>query len=221
VLKWAMTLDGRSAARDGSSQWISGEKSRKAVHGLRGHADAVMVGSGTVLADDPSLNCRIKGAPLVPARVVVDPDLETPPGARLLEIARDGAHPAGPVWILTSATPDISRARALEEAGANVLSLFCNGQDRAAFLEEALDVLHARGVRRLLVEGGSTLFTAFVEARLADAVVAFVAPRIVGGEASLAPVAGAGAPSMEEALSLKDVSVTRSGDDAMVVGFFR
>jgi len=208
VLKWAMTLDGRIAARDGSSQWISGEKSRRTVHRLRGHADAVMVGSGTVLADDPGLNCRIKGASLVPARVVVDPDLETPPGARLLEIVRNGAHRAGPVWLFTSATPDSNRAKVLEKAGAEVLSLFCDGQDRAAFLSEALDALHARGVRRLLVEGGSTLFTAFV------------APRIVGGVPSLAPVEGVGAHSMSEALSLFDVSVARSGEDAMVTGFF-
>jgi diaminohydroxyphosphoribosylaminopyrimidine deaminase/5-amino-6-(5-phosphoribosylamino)uracil reductase len=221
VLKWAMTLDGRIAARDGSSQWISGEKSRRVVHRMRGHADAVMVGAGTVLADDPGLNCRIKGAPLVPARIVVDPDLETPPGARLLELPRGGAHPAGPVWLLTSATPDSNRARALEEAGAEVLSLHCDGQERAAFLAEALDVLHARGIRRLLVEGGSTLFTAFVEARLADQVTAFVGPRIVGGGASLSPVEGAGAPSMSEALALGDVSVTRTGEDAMVTGFLR
>ena len=89
VLKWAVTLDGRIAARDGSSKWISGDRSRRMVQRLRGHADAVMVGVGTVLRDDPRLNCRLRGAPRVPVRIVIDPGLRTPPTARRF---RDGSR---------------------------------------------------------------------------------------------------------------------------------
>lgn len=223
ILKWALTLDGRIAASDGSSRWISGEKSRRTVHRLRGHCDAVMVGSGTVLADDPSLNCRLKGVSLVPARVVVDPDLETPAGAKMLRLERPGPAAAGPVWILCSSVSGAAaqKAEVLSAAGAELVPLDCAARERGLFLEKSLQALRARGVRRLLVEGGSQLFTAFIEADLADQVVAFVGPRIIGGEGALCPVEGTGAASMAAARDLRDVSVTRSGADAMMVGFFR
>lgn len=221
ILKWAMTLDGRIAARDGSSKWISGERSRRIVQRLRGHADAVMVGIGTVLRDDPRLNCRQKGMPRVPARVVIDPHLRTPAGARMFQLDGRGAAAAGPVWIVTAADPGRARAEVLERAGANLIHLQCDGDSHTLFLEKALDALWDRGVRRLLVEGGSVLFTSFAEAAAADQVVAFVAPRLVGGREAPSPLEGEGAPAMKDARGLVDVSVTRSGDDAMMVGFFR
>jgi len=221
ILKWAMTLDGRIAARNGSSQWISGEKSRKTVHRLRGHADAIMVGSRTIVADDPKLNCRLRKAPLVPLRVVVDPDLDTPPRSRLLRIGKKNSDRVGPAMIFASAAADQQKEETLKRAGADVIRLSCDGRDEGAFLELALRDLRQKGVERLLVEGGSFLFTSFVEARLADQVVAFVAPKLVGGRDALSPVEGKGAASMDDAVSLCDVTVTISGDDAVLVGFFQ
>ena len=221
VVKWAMTLDGRIAARDRSSQWISGEKSRRLVHRLRGHSDAVMVGAGTVRADDPSLNCRLKKAPLRAARIVVDPDLSTPPGARLFQLGPDGTFPAGPAAGVTVPGHDRRSLGALEEAGADILTVDCDSADHRLFLEKTLDRLFEKGIKRLLIEGGSGLITSAVDARLADEAVVFVAPVVVGGADSLSPVLGKGAPSMEHALRLSDVSVTRSGQDALLIGFFQ
>ncbi len=220
VVKWAMTLDGRIAARDRSSQWISGEKSRRLVHRLRGHSDGVMVGAGTVRADDPSLNCRLKKAPLRAARIVVDPDLATTPRDRCVRLRRDGPFPAGPPWIATAPGHDKAAAAALEEAGAEIVEIDCDGADHRLFLEKTLERLYENGVKRLLVEGGSGLITSAVEARLADQAVVFVAPAVVGGKESLSPVLGNGAPSMDQASRLRDVTVARSGQDALLIGFF-
>lgn len=220
VVKWAMTLDGRIAARDRSSQWISGEKSRRLVHRLRGHVDGVMVGAGTIGADDPSLNCRLKRAPLCATRIVVDPDLATPPDARLFTLPSGGAFPAGRAMIVTDPGRDGRTAAALEEAGAEVLIIDCDGADHGLFLKKTLDRLFEKGIMRLLVEGGGGLLTSAVDARLADEAVVFVAPVVVGGRDSLSPVLGTGAPSIDRALRLRDVSVTRSGHDAMMIGFF-
>ncbi len=221
VLKWAVTLDGRIAARDGSSKWISGDRSRRMVQRLRGHADAVMVGVGTVLRDDPRLNCRLRGAPRVPVRIVIDPGLRTPPTARMFRLAGEGPAAAGDLWIVASAGADRSRAEVLKKAGALILPLPCDGREHGIFLEKTLESLWERGVRRLLVEGGSLLFTSFVESGAASQVVAFVAPRLVGGRDAPSPLEGEGAPAMSEAWQLEDVSVKRSGDDAMMMGFFK
>jgi len=110
ILKWAMTLDGRIATKTGSSKWISCEQSRRAVHKLRGHVDAVMVGSRTVLLDNPRLNCRRKRVPLVPARVVLDPFLEVPLEAGLIRDAGQKkdteGYVAGAVWVLARKESD-------------------------------------------------------------------------------------------------------------------
>ncbi|MFH2001474.1 MAG: bifunctional diaminohydroxyphosphoribosylaminopyrimidine deaminase/5-amino-6-(5-phosphoribosylamino)uracil reductase RibD [Planctomycetota bacterium] len=142
ILKWAMTLDGRIAARNGSSQWISGEVSRRAVHRLRGHVDAVMVGSGTVQIDDPSLNCRLRNAALVPARVVIDPRLEVPPTAHLVRNASkrkdDRGFSSGPVVFYAGPQADSRRKECLEGSGVEVVSLAASPEDRSGFLKEAL-----------------------------------------------------------------------------------
>jgi diaminohydroxyphosphoribosylaminopyrimidine deaminase / 5-amino-6-(5-phosphoribosylamino)uracil reductase len=220
ILKWAMTLDGRIAARDGSSQWISGEKSRKTVHRLRGHVGGVMVGAGTMAADDPSLNCRARKAPFLSARIVIDPDLDTPPGGKFVTLAGEKAKTAGPAWVITTADADEAKAAALERAGAEIFRLDCDPLETDLFLEGTLSLLHEKGVGRLLVEGGAFLLTTFVEAGLADQVVTFVAPSLLGGQGALSPLTGRGAPSMKEAIHLRDVTLTHSGRDAMIVGFF-
>jgi diaminohydroxyphosphoribosylaminopyrimidine deaminase/5-amino-6-(5-phosphoribosylamino)uracil reductase len=224
ILKWAMTLDGRVAAKDGSSKWISGAASRHAVHRLRGHVDAILVGQRTVLLDDPRLNCRRKGVPLTPVRVVLDPRLEVPATATLFQQAAGGRDPSGrrlgPVWILAAKGADSGRAEALRGLGVEVLLVEDSQEDRQLFLTRGLSELKRKGIHRLLVEGGSQVFTGLVEAKLADQVVAFVAPKIVGGGSALSPVEGEGRAPMSAAHRLTEISVKRSGEDMMMVGFF-
>jgi len=220
ILKWAMTLDGRIAARDATSQWISGEHSRQVVHRIRGHVEGVMVGAKTVAVDDPRLNCRLNDAPLVPARIVLNPDLSVSPDSTLLQLGTTPDYPVGPVWIVTHAECDASRKAALEAAGAEVIELPCDGRDHRLFLRLGLDVFWNRGVRRLLIEGGSRLLTTAVECGLADQLVAFVAPTLIGGESALSPLEGEGKPTMNQAIRLSEVSVRRCGEDAMIMGFF-
>lgn len=219
ILKWAMTLDGRIAARDGSSQWISGERSRRAVHRLRGHVDGVMVGSRTVVLDDPSLNCRLKGVPLVPARVVLDPRLEVPLEAGLIRSAAnlkdEEGFPLGPVILFTS-----SSCGEVKAAGVETVHLDAPPEDEPAFLSQALVKMRGMGIHRLLVEGGGHLFTRLVEARLADQVQAYIAAKIVGGSRALSPVEGEGLAPMKTAHQLIDTRITHYGRDVMMEGFF-
>jgi diaminohydroxyphosphoribosylaminopyrimidine deaminase/5-amino-6-(5-phosphoribosylamino)uracil reductase len=225
ILKWATTLDGRIATRTGSSQWISGEKSREEVHRLRGHVDGIMVGSGTAVKDDPHLNCRLKRMPLTPVRIVLDPMLEVPEDAFLLRSAgarsdEDG-YKLGPVMVFTQADASEAKLKRLRDRGVEVTCLEASPNSRSAFLEEALVALRDRGIHRLLVEGGSFLYTAFIEARLVDQLEAYVAPKLVGGHDALSPVEGEGIASMDAAVRLADVKSRRSGEDIWIRGFFR
>lgn len=210
VLKTAMSLDGKIATRTGHSRWITGEAARAEAHRLRHRADAVLVGVGTVLADDPRLTVRLPGGPWKnPWRVVVDSFLRTPPGAAMLQ--EEGRT----IIATTAAAPARARA-ALQEAGAEVWLL--PGKDRVD-LPALWRRLGEEGVTHLLVEGGGEINAALLAAGLVDKVVAFVAPRIVGGQAAPGPVGGAGAATMEEALELADLSVRRVGRDVMLSGY--
>lgn len=225
IFKWASTLDGKIAAHDRSSQWISGPQSRKTVHQLRGHSDGVLVGAKTVLADNPRLNCRSKGAPLIPKRIVLDPDLKVSPKIQMIKDwirGRDqDGFPAGPVWILSSIKAGKRKQKALEQAGAEILLVKTPVSKGSAFLKEAMGLLKRRGVHRLFVEGGSGVFTSMLDAKLCDQVSAFVAPKIVGGAAALGPIEGKGLAPMKNALNLSKASFVRSGADMHIRGFVK
>jgi diaminohydroxyphosphoribosylaminopyrimidine deaminase/5-amino-6-(5-phosphoribosylamino)uracil reductase len=187
--KYAATLDGRSAAADGTSRWITSQPARSDVHALRGTVDAIIVGVGTVLADDPHLTVRDPRngglASTQPLRVVVDSCGRTPAGARV----RDGA---APTWIATAAA-----------VGADA--------DGRVDLPELLTQLYVRGVRGALLEGGPTLAGAFLAAGLVDAVVGYVAPKLLG--AGPPALAGAGVVTIGDAIGMDLVDVTRIGPD--------
>jgi len=185
IWKYAATLDGRSAAADGTSQWITSPEARADVHRLRGTVDAIVAGVGTVLADDAALTVRGTGAPRTPLRVVVDSSGRTPATARV----RDNA---APTWIATTA-----------EVGATA-----DGRVDVAHL---LKHLHARGVRGVLLEGGPTLAGSFLRAGLVDEVVAYVAPKLLG--AGPAALAHAGSRTIADALELTLTDVARVGPD--------
>jgi len=172
VWKFAMTLDGRIATSQGRSRWISGEESRRYVHRLRRDSDAVLVGIGTVLADDPSLTARPPGSYPPPLRVVADSSARTPLSARVLA-GRDGRS-----VILTAEDAPPDRVEALEAAGASVIRA---GRGRVD-LEKALRELAERfGVRSLLLESGPCLASSMVRAGLVGDIVCFVAGKLFGG----------------------------------------
>ncbi len=218
VAKFAASLDGRIAAVSGDARWVSGPAARAWVHGERAALDAIMVGSGTVLADDPLLTARPQGEtaapPAVhqPLRIVVDSRGRIPATARVL-------GPEAPVLVATTAASPPAWRSSLAARGAEVLVLPA-GADGRVDLSALLTTLGQRGVMSVLVEGGATLLGALFDAALVDKVHAVIAPLIIGGTA-LPAVAGRGAGSMADAHRLQDVTVERLGDDTVITGYLR
>jgi diaminohydroxyphosphoribosylaminopyrimidine deaminase/5-amino-6-(5-phosphoribosylamino)uracil reductase len=212
--KYAMSLDGKIATRTGASRWISGPDSRVTVALLRARADAVLIGIGTVLADDPSLTARATDERLLerqPLRVVVDSRGRLPAGCRL-------ASGGLPGRTLVATTPAGAAALTrLDPAAVEVLSLEPTADGRVS-LPSLLDELGHRRITSLLVEAGGTLLAALLAERLVQRVMAFVAPKLLGGACAPTPVEGLGAASMAEALELVDVTFERLGNDLLVQG---
>lgn len=212
ILKWAASLDGKLATREGDSRWITGEESRALVHALRARVDAVVVGIGTALADDPLLTARGPGlehAPQ-PLRVVVDSACRTPLGGALLASAR-----TAPVAVACLAETSADRVAAIVEAGAE--SIPCPGRDGRVDLDALWNALGARGVQAVLVEGGSTLSAGLVERGLVDVVLAFVAPVLIGGVSAPGAIAGTGVTTLALAPRWTLWECARVGGDALLV----
>jgi diaminohydroxyphosphoribosylaminopyrimidine deaminase/5-amino-6-(5-phosphoribosylamino)uracil reductase len=204
TLKMAASLDGRTAARDGSSRWITGEEARRDVHRLRSMSDAVMVGSGTALADDPSLTVRLEGyRGRQPLRVVVDGRGRMPATGALF----DGSAPT-----LIATTEEAPRSE-WEAAGAEVLAF---AEDRVP-LVALVESLGKRGVQSLLIEGGPTLAWAAVEAGVVDRIVLYLAPKLIGGVSAPGVLGGEGIASIADAIRMAIVRVDRVGEDLKVV----
>ncbi len=215
IAKFAASLDGRIAAASGDSRWVSGPEAREWAHDLRTKIDAILVGSSTVVVDDPLLTARPGGkdAERQPLRVVVDSRGRTPPMARVL---------GGPARTLIATLKGASSASggwrsSLRAAGAEVLELPSEGErvDLAALLRE----LAGRDVLSLLVEGGGVILGSFFDAGLVDKLHAVIAPIVVGAEDAPAAVAGRGAYRMADALRLRDITVDRLGEDLLVTGY--
>jgi diaminohydroxyphosphoribosylaminopyrimidine deaminase/5-amino-6-(5-phosphoribosylamino)uracil reductase len=176
TLKLASTLDGRIATHGGESQWITGAAARRAGHALRGRHDAVMVGVGTALADDPELTCRIPDfSPVPKVRVVADSRLRISLTSKLVATAADA-----PTWIVAGDAADAGRRAALEGAGVAVLRV--GASEMGVDLRQALAALAARGITRVLVEGGGQLAAALLRANLVDRIAWFHAPGVMGGD---------------------------------------
>lgn len=208
VMKYAMTLDGKIASRTGDSRWVTGEAARRHVHKTRNALSAVMVGVGTVLADDPLLTCRIDGG-LDPLRIVCDSRLRTPPDSRLIRTTRE-------IPTLIAATERNERAAALERAGAEIL--LCATKDGRVDLADLMRRLGARSIDSVLIEGGGALHFSALTAGVVRKVQAYIAPSLIGGETAKTPVGGAGFARMADALRLQNLSVTRLGDDILLEG---
>jgi diaminohydroxyphosphoribosylaminopyrimidine deaminase/5-amino-6-(5-phosphoribosylamino)uracil reductase len=214
TLKAAASLDGRTATRTGDSKWISAPTTRDYVHLLRGESDALMVGIGTLLADDPRLTVRHptwgrKKA----ARVVLDSMLRTPLTARLLRTLD-----RGPVIVFGREGVPAGKAEALRERGAEVVLLDRPLHDGG--LELVLAELGRREIASLLVEGGPRLETSFVERRLADKIVLTLSPKLIGGREARHVLEGRGAARLREAFKLRETRAFRLGDDLILEGYF-
>jgi len=215
TLKVAATLDGKIATRTGDSRWVTGPEARLRVHQLRDQVDAVLVGAGTARQDDPALTSRLpSGAGRDPIRVVLDADLRLPTKLGLFH----SKSPA-PTWVAHLAEPRRT-VRRRPRLGPGVELLPCRGRKGRIDLGDLLTKLAGRGVTHLLVEGGAQVFGSFLSRQLADRVLVFVAPKIVGGDGlSWAGGAGAlGVRTMDQAISLREPSVERLGDDWLVTG---
>jgi diaminohydroxyphosphoribosylaminopyrimidine deaminase/5-amino-6-(5-phosphoribosylamino)uracil reductase len=213
TLKAAVSLDGRVATRTGESQWISGEASRAEVHRMRADHDAILVGSGTLRADNPRLTARIPGEnPRQPHRYAIDTRLEVPDEAALLE-------PGGPPVTLICALGAASeRAAALRSRGVDVVEL--PAVEGRIPVTSVLALLMQRGQIRLLVEGGAELAGAFVDAGCVDRLVLFVAPLLLGGREAPAALGGLGVGRLTDALRARRTRVQALGDDWMLVAEF-
>jgi diaminohydroxyphosphoribosylaminopyrimidine deaminase/5-amino-6-(5-phosphoribosylamino)uracil reductase len=211
--KSAMTLDGKIATRTGDSRWVTGERARAHVHRLRAESDAIMVGIGTIRADDPLLTARLPGRRAQsPMRVVVDARAELPLDSRLL-----GTLAEAPVLVAATEAAPKTRRAALVAAGAQVLLLpeACGRVDLTALMRE----LGNREVTSLLLEGGAEIAASMLASGLVDRALLFIAPKIVGGRTAPGPVGGDGLARMAEAISLRDVTVRRFGADIAVSGY--
>jgi diaminohydroxyphosphoribosylaminopyrimidine deaminase/5-amino-6-(5-phosphoribosylamino)uracil reductase len=213
LFKSAMTLDGKVATRTGDSKWISGEQSRALAHRWRASVDAVMVGIGTALADDPLLTARPPGRPQElqrqPRRVVFDTLARLPPSSRLVTAAGEV-----PLTVVVSRAAAHADTDALEAAGAQVL--VATGENEPARVRSALDQLGSLGIAAALLEGGPHLAGAFLDAGEIDEIRLFLAPLLLGGKAARDPLEGAGAESIEEAMRALTLQCARVGEDLLI-----
>jgi diaminohydroxyphosphoribosylaminopyrimidine deaminase/5-amino-6-(5-phosphoribosylamino)uracil reductase len=209
TLKFATSLDGRIATASGESQWITGPPARERAHALRASHDAIMVGTGTVIADDPQLTCRLPGLDhRSPVRVVIDRHLRIPPAARLIADAR-----RIPTWVLTLRSADPARRATFL---ANRITLIDVDPDREGQVDlaAALKALGEHGITRLLVEGGAGLVAAFLRARLVDRLVWVHAPLVIGGE-GVPAIAGLDLAALADARAFERLSTETIGDDVL------
>jgi len=209
TVKWAMTLDGKIAAFDRRSQWVTGEAARQEGHRLRSQSDAIVTGIGTVLADDPALTVRLAQPwPREPYRVVVDSRARLPLDAKLLQT---GTRARVLVAVGEAAAPQ--RLAALESAGVTVLA--CKSREGRVDVADLGARLLALDVTAVLLEAGSRLTGAFVQAGLVDRVAAFVAPTLLGGADAPTPIGGLGL-ALANALRLTNMTVRPLGMDWLI-----
>lgn len=205
TVKFAQSLDGRIATSTGDSQWISSPPAQRFVHKLRSEHDAILVGIGTVLADDPRLTVRlVKG--IDPLRIVVDSGLRIPLAARVLA---DGA--ARHTLIVTSNSANRARALAIEALGAEVLRLAASQNRAGVDLRQLFEELGRRRIESVLVEGGNQIITSLLAARLVDRVVTIIAPKIIGQ--GIDAIGDLGITRLVDAITFSSVQTRKLGQD--------
>ncbi|MFH1785385.1 MAG: bifunctional diaminohydroxyphosphoribosylaminopyrimidine deaminase/5-amino-6-(5-phosphoribosylamino)uracil reductase RibD [Candidatus Micrarchaeota archaeon] len=210
TMKVAMSLDGKIATRTGDSKWISCEASRRLVAEIRNRYDGVMVGIGTILKDNPRLTCRMKGGK-DPVRIIIDSKLRIPLDANVLKRANEM------VVIGCGNEFDKKKKIKLEKMGVKV---FVNPQeDNEVDLKKLMEKLAKINVRSVLLEGGSALDGAMVDAKLVDKFSIFVAPKIIGGQDAKGPIGGIGTALVKNSIRLKNLKVEQIGSDYFFEGY--
>ncbi len=209
TLKTATTLDGRVATAKGQSKWITGAPARAFAHGLRAENDAIMIGIGTALADQPSLTCRLPGMEnRSPVRIVADSTLRLPVESSLAETAKDV-----PTWVVTVKGADQDKRQALEAKGIEVIEAVAGDDGRPDLTAVAME-LGGRGLTRVLVESGGDLAAALIKHDLADRLAWFRSPKLIGGDGRGA-VAAFGIDAIAEAPAFVRDSISDAGDDVL------
>lgn len=208
TVKAAQSLDGKIATRRGDSRWISADDSRRLVHELRGKVDAVMVGVNTVIKDNPLLLSKTAKYKQ-PVRIIVDSNLATPPGSRLFS-----QLDKSPVILAVTDSTPLGRRRVYERKGARVL-VTKSKEDRVN-LRYLLKELAKMGIAHILAEGGGELIAGLIKERLADSVIFFIAPKIIGGRDAVTSVEGTGVAMVQDAMILKDLIVERLKKDILI-----
>ena len=217
LLKWAQTIDGKLAAAGGQSKWITGQPARKQAHLLRGRVDAILIGVGTVLADDPMLTCRLVRPRRIARRIVVDGRLRLPANCKLVRTARQ--VPVVVACARSSARQRTRKVDMLRQAGCEVLALPQIGPGRID-LRLLLQQLGSQGATNVMVEGGGDLLGQFLDRQLADELVAFVAGRLLGGTGSMVPWPK-GVEKLSGSPRLDTPSLRRIGADWLLRGLLR
>ena len=207
VMKYAMTLDGKIAAYTGLSQWVTGVEARAHVQAQRHRFTGIMVGVGTVLADDPMLTCRMEGG-RNPVRIVCDSRLRTPLSCQLVRTAKEVPT------ILATCSGGTARHKPYEEAGCTVLVTRDKGG--RVDLSHLMELLGQREIDSILLEGGGTLNWSMLSAGLVSGVQAYIAPKLFGGATAKTPVEGQGFPSPAQSILLEEPVITRLGPDILL-----
>ena len=209
LFKSAMTLDGKVATRDGDSRWISGERSRELAHHWRATVDAVAIGIGTALADDPQLTARVEGVHRQPRRVVFDSLARLPVSSRLVKAAVEV-----PLIVVVSRAAPRNDTEALSAAGVEVI--VASGENEPARVRSALDQLAGLDIAAVLLEGGPHLAGAFLDAGEIDEVRLFLAPMLLGGANARDPLEGEGVARINDAIKAMTLDCSRVGDDVLI-----
>ncbi|MBI3605820.1 MAG: bifunctional diaminohydroxyphosphoribosylaminopyrimidine deaminase/5-amino-6-(5-phosphoribosylamino)uracil reductase RibD [Nitrospirae bacterium] len=215
ALKIAATLDGKIATASGLSRWITGEKAREAVHRLRNQYDAILVGKGTVMADDPELTVRLpQKSNRRPVRIIVDSDLAASPQSRVFHL-REGER----VIVATTRRAEDSRKKKMEERGVEVLRI--EEKEGRVSLPSLFRRLAKMGMTSVLIEGGGRINASLLNEGLVDKIYYFIALKLMGGEDSLSAIGGASPASLSSLPHLKKTKITRVGEDILVEGYLR
>jgi diaminohydroxyphosphoribosylaminopyrimidine deaminase/5-amino-6-(5-phosphoribosylamino)uracil reductase len=213
LFKSAMSLDGKVATAAGDSKWISSDESRHRAHFWRAECDAVAVGIGTALADDPQLTARVEGVTRQPRRIVFDSTARLPLGSKLVTAASDL-----PLTVVTSRAAGRAAVQALEQAGAEVI--VATGGNEPAHVVSALQQLGDRGISSILLEGGPKLAGAFLDAGEVDEMRLFVAPMVLAGRMARDPLEGDGVEAVADARRARSLTCEPSGDDVLLTARF-
>ncbi len=215
IVKCASTLDGRIAARNGDSKWVSGESSRRFSHRIRHWVDGIMVGIDTVVQDDPGLTTRIEGfSGADPVRLILDSRLRIPETAKVLNQRSDA-----PTWIITGkgVAGDSSRSEAIRKTGAKIIE--AETKDGLINLPALMSELGGMNITSILIEGGGRVIGSALKAGVADRVNLFYAPKLFGGDDGVPVCRGTGPEWMKDCIPVSDIRVDRFDDDVMIEGY--